>query len=171
MRDSISFQRAGLLHPAIRQEVIKIIDKIEAGFPPTVKVRIVQGMRSIDEQAILFAKGRTAPGAIVTNAKPGQSYHNYGLAFDFALLYDKNGDGNFNNLSWDVNFDFDKDGIKDWMEVVLSFTGTGYTWGGNFKSIQDNPHIEKTFGYNWRDLLQKYNAGEFIIPGGKYVKL
>ncbi len=33
-------------------------------------------LRSLDEQAALYASGRTAPGRILTNAKPGQSLHN-----------------------------------------------------------------------------------------------
>jgi peptidoglycan L-alanyl-D-glutamate endopeptidase CwlK len=38
--------------------------------------------RTNEEQAVLYAQGRTTPGRIVTNAKPGQSAHNYGLAID-----------------------------------------------------------------------------------------
>ena len=38
--------------------------------------------RSLPEQAALYAQGRTAPGAIVTDAPAGSSAHNYGLAFD-----------------------------------------------------------------------------------------
>jgi hypothetical protein len=45
------------------------------------------GRRTMEEQAALYAKGRTKqPGKIVTKAKPGQSYHNYGLAFDWVPL-------------------------------------------------------------------------------------
>ncbi|MES2457199.1 MAG: M15 family metallopeptidase [Bacteroidota bacterium] len=170
MRDPISFQRASALHPAIRQEVIKTIDKAESNLPTSARVRIVQGMRTIEEQQILFNKGRTTPGTIVTNARPGQSFHNYGLAIDFAMLYDKNGDGVFNDLSWDINYDFDKDGVKDWMEVVLCFKAAAFVWGGDFKSITDNPHLEKTFGYTWRELLDRHRNNRFI-NGSKYVLL
>jgi len=44
------------------------------------------GLRTFPEQARLYAQGRTRPGRIVTNAKPGQSYHNFGLAFDFVVV-------------------------------------------------------------------------------------
>ncbi len=171
MRDTPTLQRANLLHPAIRQEVIDSITKIETNtFPQTVKIRIVQGLRTIDEQNGLFAQGRTKPGSIVTNAKGGSSYHNYGLAFDFVLMYDKDNNGTYEALSWDVNYDFDNDGVKDWQEVVQPFKALGYTWGGDFKSIPDSPHLEKTFGHNWRDLLAKYNNKDFI-PGTSYVML
>ena len=39
-------------------------------------------LRSNEDQAVLYAQGRTTPGDVVTNAKPGQSAHNYGLALD-----------------------------------------------------------------------------------------
>lgn len=170
MRDVESQHKISLLHPSVRKEVAETIDAIERGFPETVKIRIVQGLRTIDEQNALFAQGRTKPGSIVTNARGGSSYHNYGLAIDFAIMYDKNGDGKFEVLSWDVNYDFDKDGVKDWQEVVTAFKAKGWGWGGDWNSIKDNPHLEKTFGYSWRQLLERYNAGT-LIPETKYVDI
>jgi hypothetical protein len=38
------------------------------------------------------------------------------------------------------------------------------------KSFNDLPHLEMSFGYNWRDLLKKYNAKDFI-PGTVYVNI
>jgi peptidoglycan LD-endopeptidase CwlK len=42
----------------------------------------VSGYRSFSEQAKIYFQGRTTPGAIVTNARPGFSCHNYGIAID-----------------------------------------------------------------------------------------
>lgn len=42
----------------------------------------ISGLRSIPEQTELYAQGRTKPGKIVTNAKPGTSAHNYSIATD-----------------------------------------------------------------------------------------
>jgi peptidoglycan L-alanyl-D-glutamate endopeptidase CwlK len=42
--------------------------------------------RSKEEQDELFAQGRTKPGDVVTNARGGQSFHNYHCAFDFVPL-------------------------------------------------------------------------------------
>jgi peptidoglycan LD-endopeptidase CwlK len=169
MRDKISFDRVQLLHPQIRSEVIKLIDLAEQKLPRTA-IRIVQGLRTFAEQDALYAQGRTKPGPRVTNAKAGQSYHNYGLAIDFALLYDKDGNGTYESLSWDLIKDFDRDGESDWMEVVDIFEDHNYTWGGRFTAIKDNPHLEKTFGNNWRILLDRYNKKQFI-PGINYVVL
>ena len=43
-------------------------------------------LRTLDEQAEPFAIGRTKPGDIVTNAKAGESWQNFGLAFDVTPL-------------------------------------------------------------------------------------
>ena len=170
MRDKVSIGRAALLHPAVRAEVIQLIDKAEAGFPPTMAVRIVQGLRTIDEQNELYAQGRTKPGAIVTKAKGGSSFHNYGLAIDFAILTDTDGNGSFEDLSWDIRKDNDKDGTADWLEVVNIFEAAGWNWGGRWATLKDYPHLQKTFGYKWQDLLAKYNQGS-LVPGTKYVSL
>jgi peptidoglycan LD-endopeptidase CwlK len=168
MRDYISINRAANLHPKVRQDVIDTIDLVEAQFPKTVAIRIVQGLRTIDEQNALYAQGRTKPGPVVTKAVGGKSYHNYGLAIDFAILYDVDGNGTFETLSWDLLKDFDKDGQKDWQEVVKIFKSRGWAWGGDFKSITDNPHFEKTFGLSVSKLLEMYNAKK-RIPGTPYV--
>jgi hypothetical protein len=56
------------------------------------------------------------------------------------------------------------------MEVVNVFENAGYTWGGRFNSIKDNPHLEKTFGNHWKTLLKKYQDKRFI-PNTSYVQL
>ena len=162
MRDTISLERCQKLHPKVRQEVIDTITKIEQGFPPTIKVRVVQGLRTIEEQNELYAQGRTKPGKKVTNAKGGKSYHNYGLAIDFAIMYDQNNDGLFELLSWDIAKDGDNDGQKDWLEVVNAFKALGWSWGGEWHSIKDYPHLEKTFGYKVSQLFANYKAGEYV---------
>lgn len=170
MKDAISIQRVQLLHPAIRQDVIDAIEAAERNLPTNAKVRIVQGLRTKDEQDALYAQGRTKPGQIVTNARFGQSYHCFGLAIDFAIMYDKDNNGSFEVLSWDTNYDFDKDGVKDWQEVVSEFRIRGFDWGGLWSKIVDNPHLEKTFQLDWRTLLARYNDKDFL-PGTSYVRL
>lgn len=176
MRDKkVSLPRINTLHPLIRGEVKLIIEKIELGFPPTVAVRVVQAYRSINEQNALYAQGRTIPGPnvrpdhplgdTVTSAHGGSSNHNYGLAFDFALLYDKDGNGSYEVLSWDTVKDLDRDGQADWMEVVKEFESAKYDWGGRWKSRKDNPHIEKTFGFTIGQLLDKTIRGRVDEQG------
>src|SRR6188768_1104167 len=168
MRDKISEGRVALLHPSVRAEVKQLIEQAESGFPPSMAIRIVQGLRTIKEQNDLYAQGRTKPGNIVTNAKGGSSFHNYGLAIDFAILTDKDGNGSFEDLSWDIKKDNDKDGIADWLEVVKIFEAAGWSWGGKWASLKDYPHLEKTFGYTWRQLLEKHEKKDFVL---EYVRL
>lgn len=170
MRDKVSNNRAQSLHPAVRQEVIDIITKVESGFPVNIMVRIVQGLRTIAEQDALYAKGRIEPGPKVTNAKGGSSYHNYGLAIDFALLYDKDNNGQFEELSWNTTKDQDKDGIVDWQEMVKAFEAAGWEWGGKFRTFKDYPHIQKSFGYSVAQLKAKVDKKDYL-PGTPYVRL
>lgn len=170
MRDKVTVDRVATLHPFVRTEATQLIDKAEEGLPANLAVRVVQGYRSVAEQDALYAQGRSKPGPIVTKARGGSSFHNYGLAIDFAILEDKDGNGTYDDLSWDIRRDNDKDGTADWLEIVKIFEGAGWEWGGKWASIKDYPHVQKTFGYTWQQLLVKYGKREFL-PGTKYLNL
>jgi peptidoglycan LD-endopeptidase CwlK len=58
-------------------------------------------LRSMEDQAVLYAQGRTTPGRIVTNAKPGQSAHNYGLALDVVPIVHGKPDWSGNSPVWE----------------------------------------------------------------------
>lgn len=157
--DQISLERIKTLHPKIRKEVLKLYIKannLELG--KGVRLRLSYTFRTNDEQDELFKKRPK-----VTNAKGGQSIHNYGLAFDIVLMYDKDGDGKFEEVSWDTKRDGDKDGISDWLEVTKIFTSGGYTNGfiTNGKKW-DLPHFQKDFGLSWQKMKTKIDKGDFI---------
>ncbi len=82
----------------------------------------------------------------MTIAKGGQSYHNYGLAIDFALKLD-NG-----NVVWDLDRDDNNNGEADWMEVVAIAKDLGFEWGGDWTSFKDYPHLQMDFGLSIREL-------------------
>jgi peptidoglycan L-alanyl-D-glutamate endopeptidase CwlK len=170
MRHKKSEARVKLLHPKVRDEVKSLIEKVEQSLPTKLAIAVPQGLRTIDEQNALYAQGRTKLGPIVTNAKGGSSYHNYGLAFDFCLVIDTDGNGIYDETSWDIKKDNDRDGTADWLEVVKVFEAAGWEWGGKWSSIKDYPHLQKTFDNSWKKLLEKYKAGDFI-PGTKYVNI
>lgn len=165
MRDLISIERVEKLHPKLRVEIKTLIEKAEAGFPVTIAIRVVQGYRTFAEQDALYAQSRTIPGPKVTDAKGGYSYHNYGLAIDFAILYDKDGNGKYETLSWDLVKDFDRDGEADWQEVVRIFKASGYSWGGDWNSLKDNPHLQKDFGKSVKQLLSLMRSGKKTPDG------
>jgi peptidoglycan L-alanyl-D-glutamate endopeptidase CwlK len=162
--DKPTSDKIKLLHPAIAWEVEELINAANALISPNITIRVVQGLRTIEEQNELYAQGRTKPGKIVTKAKGGSSYHNYGMAIDFAFLV------NGKEISWDTGKDWDGDHTADWMEVVSVFEMAGYEWGGMWKTIKDYPHLQKTFGYSEKQLLEKYNKKDFIT-GTRYINL
>jgi peptidoglycan L-alanyl-D-glutamate endopeptidase CwlK len=75
------------LHPVFREKVKELLKIIEDERLP---FKLFEGYRSASRQAKLYAQGRTAPGNIVTKARPWTSNHQYGLAGDFVLFV--NGD-------------------------------------------------------------------------------
>jgi peptidoglycan L-alanyl-D-glutamate endopeptidase CwlK len=149
--DQVTLNRIQQLLPSLRDEAQEIYQEICEALKGKAICRFAFTLRSFKLQDDLYAQGRTKPGKIVTNAKGGQSYHNYGLAIDIVLLVDKNGDGTFETASWQTNVDFDGDGVHDWMEVVKIFKIYGWEWGGDWK-FTDMPHFQKTFGKSIKQL-------------------
>ena len=135
--DKITLERIKLLHPALRDEAGKIYADICAAMPAGVVCRFTHTLRTNAEQDALYAIGRTKPGNVVTNAKGGQSYHNYGLAIDFVMLV--NG-----QVSWTVD--------KNWAAVIAIFESYGWESGHRWK-FKDSPHVQKTFGKTTAQLL------------------
>jgi peptidoglycan L-alanyl-D-glutamate endopeptidase CwlK len=148
--DVVSEGKLLLLHPAIRESAIAAYKKAVKITPVGVHPVITETMRTLARSNELYAKGRTKPGKIVTNAKAGQSYHNYGLAIDFVIQVHGMPD-------WKVN--------DNWMKVVECFKEQGFFWGGDFRTIKDYPHFEKRLGYTWRTLSAKYNDGQIDDKG------
>jgi len=123
------------IHPVVADKARQLITK---AYNEGIYVVITQGFRSVEEQNELYAQGRTKPGKIVTNAKGGYSYHNFGLAFDFALM---NPDG---SISWNVD--------AKWKRVAAIGKSLGLEWGGDWRSFKDYPHFQYTFGLSLADL-------------------
>ncbi len=161
--DGLTMQRLSLLHPDLRLEVMDIYREIrERG----VSIRVTDTLRTMEEQNALYAKGRTAPGRIVTHAKSGQSYHNYGLALDFCLMMDGG-----RQVSWDRTLDLDGDQLRDWDEVVGVFKHYGWEWGGDWTRFKDYPHFQKTFGLSTAELRRRWADDQFTDDKKNYVKL
>ena len=98
------------------------------------------GRRSMEEQSALYQKGRTdGSKKIVTKARPGESYHNYGLAFDWVPLKRtaKNAD------LWVANWD-DETAFKLGEHVGLSFGLVGISW--------ETGHLQSSKYKSWRDI-------------------
>lgn len=165
--DSISLQRIDKAHPAVTSELRQILKECGEKLTGRAFVRFTHTTRSFFDQNSLYALGRTVVnpdgksksrpmGYKVTNARGGDSIHNYGLAVDICLIIDGK------EASWNDVKDFDGDGVADWMEVVAVFKKYGWVWGGDWSSFIDKPHFEKTFGYRLNQLKEMYNKKQFI---------
>lgn len=153
--DAQSLKELNTLHPKFRQSAIDAWTEAQAAMPDNVKIVVTQGLRSFEESDKLYAQGRTTPGEIVSNSKAGQSYHNYGLAFDFKMVTNGHDD-------WVIG--------PNWLKVVDIMKKHGMGWGGDFTSIIDNPHFENRYGFRWQDLLKMHNNEDFI-EGTQYVDI
>lgn len=94
---------------------------------------VTQGRRTWQEQAQLYAQGRTVSGKRVTNAQPGTSWHNFGRAFDVADM---------DNSPYDLGKPGAADDDALWEQIGEIGESLGLIWGGRFKSILDRPHFE-----------------------------
>lgn len=166
--DKITLNRINQLHPKIREEVRKLYTVANNKLGKGVRLRFSHTFRTPEEQHKLFLQRPK-----VTNADSWQSIHNYGLAFDIVLLYDKNGDGNFEEVSWDMKRDGDNDNTSDWLEVTKVFVDAGYTNGfisGGKK--WDFPHFQKDFGIKWREMKKRIETGKYELEDGrKYITI
>ena len=143
----------------MRVEAETIVNLVDKALTGRADCRITFTLRTFAEQDALYQQGRTKPGPKVTNAKAGQSLHNYGVALDFALIIDGK------VASWDAKKDWDGDKQSDWMEVVTIFKRHGWEWGGDWRTFKDMPHFQKTFGYTWQKLLALKKAGKVDKEG------
>lgn len=138
---------AGLL-PVIRTATERLIQR---SFAIGIPIVITQGLRTIAEQDALYAQGRSKPGKVVTKARGGYSYHNFGVAVDYALLMP---DGR--SVSWDTKLDGNGDKRSDWIQVAEIGKELGFTWGGDWTSFPDFPHLQMDFGLS----TAQYRAGQ-----------
>ncbi|MCY8937324.1 M15 family metallopeptidase [Peribacillus frigoritolerans] len=134
------------MNPVVKAAALEMI---ELAYNEGIYVQISAGYRSLEEQANLFGQGRVysyngknysnLAKPIVTNAKPGQSYHNYGLAIDFFIVSD---DGK--RAIWTVD--------SKWQRVAAIGKDLGFKWGGDWSSFKDYPHLEMTGGLSFTQL-------------------
>jgi peptidoglycan L-alanyl-D-glutamate endopeptidase CwlK len=159
--DKLSLDRIALAHPKVRAQLLKDYTDANNLLGKGARLRLAYVYRTPQEQDALFNKRPK-----VTNAKGWQSIHNYGLAFDIVLLYDNDGNGTFEEASWSMIKDFDKDSKADWMEVTNLFKSRGWEWGGDWKSFKDAPHFQMAFGFDWKVLKQRIDRDITITDKG-----
>ena len=96
-----------------------------------IDLLVTSTYRDLESQRALFEQGRTRPGKIVTNARAGQSFHNYRCAFDVVPLV--NG-----KCIWDDE--------NLWNKIGLIGESCGLTWAGRWKTFKETAHFQYTGG-------------------------
>lgn len=158
--DQITLDRIKLIHPKVREELLQdylyVNNKL---LPKGVRLRFTHTYRSPEEQDKLFNQRPK-----VTNAKGWQSIHNYALAFDIVILLDKDNNGTFETVSWDVD--------ANWKKIANYFKSKGWEWGGDWTSFKDYPHFQKDFGLSWQQMKQKIDSKQYKVENNiKYINL
>lgn len=139
------------LHPNLREYVNKLINRIEGEL--NIKIEITDGYRSIAEQKRIIASGNKDA------AKPGRSLHQYGLAVDMWPIWN----GKKITKSTKNTFPY-------WDDIGNIAKSLGFRWGMYFKNPGSEPwHFDMSFGFNWIELLKRYENSDFIIA--PYVNL
>jgi peptidoglycan L-alanyl-D-glutamate endopeptidase CwlK len=125
--------RLGTVHPQLASRVRKMAAML---LEEDIEIEVVQALRSWTEQAALYAKGRDDDGNIVdksqvvTNAKPGHSWHNFGLAVDVSPFDEGIPDWNSSHPAW--------------KRIIAVGESLGLVSGANWRSFPDAPHFQFT---------------------------
>lgn len=131
-----------------------------------IEILVTSTNRTAVEQDLLFlqpydSKDNDNDGLVdeanekVTNAKAGQSLHNWGVAFDVVPLVKGKAIWNDNAL---------------WSKLGQIGASVGLEWGGNWTSFPDKPHFQYTLGYTWQDFkegkvdLSRFNSTQVELP-------
>jgi peptidoglycan L-alanyl-D-glutamate endopeptidase CwlK len=122
--DANSEARLTAVHPELASRIRQLDEMLAT---QQIFIRVTQALRTWGEQDALYAQGRTTPGATVTKAKGGYSWHNFGLAVDVAPF-----DGSIPD--WSLNH-------PAWARIVAVGQSLGLVDG---ISWHDEPHLQLT---------------------------
>jgi peptidoglycan LD-endopeptidase CwlK len=123
------------LDPRVKALAQQLISRCSA---QNIDLLVTSTYRDSGAQMKLWQQGRTSPGAIVTNARPGESFHNYKMALDFCPL--ENG-----KCAWNDSAAFFK--------VGTIAEDLGMEWAGRWEgSLRELAHVQFTGGLTLADL-------------------
>lgn len=126
------------LNPIVAAKAIAFIDRCKA---EGIEVVVTSTYRDNASQDALYAQGRTKPGPKVTNAKAGQSWHNWRAAFDIVPI--RNGKAVWGTTGED---------LKLWQKLGDIGKECGLEWAGDWKTFREFPHFQYTGGLTLSDV-------------------
>lgn len=118
----------------VHPKLISAVQRITYAFHELgAELMVTDGVRTEEQQAALYSKGRSTPGAIVTNADGVRKRSNHqthadglGHAVDLCFVVD-------GKPSWDTSLPWDLIGAMARQQCL--------TWGGDWK-MRDQCHLE-----------------------------
>ena len=141
--DPRSEKNIATLKPEVQVLARRLIELAKA---EGINAKVIDGSRTYEQQNKLYAMGRTKPGRIVTKAKGGYSWHNFGLAFDVGI-FDPSGEHYYEES-------------RAYAEVGRIGKSLGLEWGGDWEDFQDEPHFQKNpKGYTLAQIRERYEKG------------
>jgi peptidoglycan L-alanyl-D-glutamate endopeptidase CwlK len=134
--DEVSEQRLSLVYPVLASKIRSMAEALQS---KGVVIRVVQGLRTVDEQNALYAQGRTVPKTTcVTNCRGGHSYHNFGLAVD--CVPSSSGPDQPYNPDWNSSHPV-------WKQMEAAGKAQGLAVGALWRTFPDAPHFQLTGPY------------------------
>lgn len=121
------------LHPLVADMAIELKEQCAK---QGIDIIFTSTYRDHESQNSLYEIGRTKAGRKVTNAKGGQSYHNWRVAFDVVPVVNGKAVWNDNNV-WQVIGRLGKD--------------IGLEWAGDWVRFKEMPHFQFTGGFKLAD--------------------
>ncbi|MCK9622190.1 MAG: M15 family metallopeptidase [Methylobacter sp.] len=122
------------LHPVVERMCREFIAECRK---QDIDILITSTYRDNESQNAIYAQGRTKAGPRVTNAKGGQSFHNYRCAFDFVPIVNGKAD-------WTNTMTFRKCG-----DIAKQL---GLEWAGDWVHFKELAHCQYTGGLKLADL-------------------
>lgn len=152
MKEAFKRNKSAQTHRNVHLLAVELIKRC---YNEDVFIVFTDGLRTLEDQAVIYGKGRASfiyngkqygnpKVKSVTRALPGDSMHNYGLALDFVTC-----DGFGKGIDWNVG--------PKWKRAAAIAKELGFSWGGDWKSFYDAPHIE----YNGGLSITQIKRGKF----------
>ena len=160
--DARSEQKILTLHIPVQRAARRALQSLAVA---GITAKIISGTRTYAEQDALFEIGRSKPGNRVTNARGGESNHNFGLAWDIGIWVDGFYDGKRTPRDAALERRAD-DQYQGASSAILGLGIVGLEWGGNWMSIKDFPHYQLAGGLSVSRVRERFERGEPYLPTG-----
>jgi peptidoglycan L-alanyl-D-glutamate endopeptidase CwlK len=140
------------LHPDVEALARRHIASLQA---VGIRTLVTSTLRDFAAQDALYALGRTKPGKKVTNARAGQSWHNYGLAYDIYPMV-------LGKPVWGTRSPSDR---KLWNKVGLMGESLGLEWSGRWTKFPEMAHFQFRDGMTIANAVARHNTKQELLPG------